>query len=323
MSKPTKILLALCVGLPLAAQAPSLNSTSLISTPVWAALPSASLGDGTTENQHPAHPEAVSDLGLSNFFTAGWDQPWAHRHDRYTPDMALLRVVTNALEQEFRLDDVDTDVRGNSKVDTSQFGNGLVAYAINRRLMVEVVNNYQWNTDFHSTTTSGGGGGGILRLQLVDTQTSCTSFQTKIAIPNKGLGQTQTTLSYALASWQDLHALLPGLGMVGLYESIQYDKLEGPAKPGAKSKGMAGDITLAKTWTEASDGPFGKFTTFAEFYANRDLDGPLEGQTVASVTPGIRTWFSKNNSLMLGEDLPLGHRAGFYRALRLTYIFNF
>jgi hypothetical protein len=313
MSTPSQLLLALCVGLPLAAQAPSLVVPELIST----------AGPTATPDPHPSHHEQVPDLGLSNFFTAGWDQPWEHRHDRYTPDMALLRVVTNALEQEFRLDYTDTDVRGNPKVDTSQVGNGLVAYAINRRLMVEVINNAQWNLDFHNTTTSGSGGGGILRLQLADTQTSCTSFQVKVAVPNKGLGQTQTTLSYALASWQDLHALLPGLGQMGLYESIQYDKLEGPAKPGAKSKGMAGDVTLAKTWTDASSSPFGRLTTFAEFYAGRDLDGPLEGQTVASVTPGIRTWFSKNNSLMLGEDLPLGHRANFYRATRLTYIFNF
>jgi len=237
--------------------------------------------------------------------------------------MALLKVTTNALEKELRLDYTHTDVRGNPKVETSQFGNALIAFAINRRLMVEVIENVQWNQDYQHTTTSGSGGGGLVRLQLVDTQTSCTSFQFKVAVPNKGLGQTQTTLSYVLASWQDLHALLPGLGQMGLYESIQYDKLEGPAKPGAKSKGMSADISLAKTWTEASNSPFGKFTTFAEFYATRDQDGPSQGQTVASFTPGIRTWFSKNNSLSLGEDLPLGHRANFYRVLRLTYIFNF
>jgi hypothetical protein len=318
MSKSTKVLLALCAGLPLMAQAPSLLSTS-----AWA-LPATEAGlSSAAVDEHQAHHEAIPDLGLANFFTAGWDQPWEHRHDRYTPDMALLKVTTNALEKELRLDYTDTSVRGNAKVDTSQVGSALIAFAINRRLMVEVINNAQWNLDFHNTTTSGSGGGGVLRLQLADTQTSCTSFQVKAAVPNKGLGQTQTTLSYALASWQDLHALLPGLGQTGLYESIQYDKLEGPAKAGAKTKGSAADITLAKTWTDASSSPFGRFTTFGEFYASRDLDGPNTGQTVASFTPGIRTWFSKNNSLMLGEDLPLGHRANFYRVTRLTYIFNF
>ena len=312
MSPSSRLLLALCAGLPLAAQAPSLAVPELIST----------AGLTTTQDQGPAHHEQIPDLGLSNFFTAGWDQPWEHRHDRFTPDMALLRVTTNALEKELRLDYTSTDVRGNAKVDTSRVGNALIAFAINRRLMVEVINNAQWNLDFHSTTTSGSGGGGLVRLMLADTQTSCTSFQFKVAVPNKGLGQTQTTLSYVLASWQDLHALLPGLGQMGLYESIQYDKLEGPAKVGAKSKGTSADISLAKTWTDAAS-TFGKFTTFAEFYASRDLDGPNEGQTVASFTPGIRTWFSKNNSLSLGEDLPLGHRANFYRVTRLTYILNF
>jgi hypothetical protein len=308
LSKP--LLLALCAGLPLAAQLPTFG---LAVTSVPALSP----------DQHPAHPAQMPDLGLLDFFTTGWDQPWEHRHDRYTPDMALLRVTTNALEKELRLDYTHTDVRANPKLESSQFGNALIAYAINRRLMVEVISNAQWNKDYQQTTTSGSGGGGLVRLMLADTQTSCTSFQFRVTEPNKGLGQTQTTLSYVVASWQDLHAWLPGLGKVGLYESIQYDKLEGPAKAGAKSKGMSADISLAKTWTEASDGPFGKFTTFGEFFATRDLDGPAEGQTVASFTPGIRSWFSKNNSLSLGMDLPLGHRANFYRVLRLTYIFNF
>ena len=122
MNKPTKILLALCVGLPLAAQAPSLNGTSLISAPIWTAISSAPSGDSAAENEHPAHPEPIPDLGLSNFFSAGWDQPWEHRHDRYTPDMALLKVTTNALEKELRIDYIDTSVRGNAKVDTSQVG---------------------------------------------------------------------------------------------------------------------------------------------------------------------------------------------------------
>ena len=91
---------------------------------------------------------------------------------------------------------------------------------------------------------------------------------------------------------------------------------------------MAGGRSLSCTRppravVRAKQPPRQGFTTFGEFYASRDLDGPSEGQTVASFTPGIRTWFSKNNSLMLGEDLPIGHRASFYRVLRLTYIFNF
>ncbi len=278
---------------------------------------SAAGADGAPDSASPP------DLGFANFFTAGWSENWAHRHDRYSPDMALLRVVTNALEKELRMDLTRTDVRGNPKVETSRFANALIAYAVNRRLMVEVISNYQWNEDVAGATTSGGGGGGLVRLQLTDSRTACTSFQVRVSAPNKGLNQTQTTVSYAVASWQDVHALLPKLGRFGVYESIQVDTLSGPANPGAKKRGLAADVSIAKTWTDASRKVFKKLTTFAEFYATHDLDGPNESHTVGSFTPGIRNWFSANNSVTLGVDLPLGQVGGFYRVVRFTYIFNF
>ena len=153
MGNSSRILLTLCVGTPLLAQA---------SSPIDPGrdLPVEPANSVAILEGHQGHQDAVPDLGFLSFFTAGWDQPWEHRHDRYTPDMALLRVTTNALEKELRLDYTDTDARGNPKVDTSQVGSALIAFAINRRLMVEVINNAQWNEDFHSTTTSGSGGGG-------------------------------------------------------------------------------------------------------------------------------------------------------------------
>ncbi|MFI5180965.1 MAG: hypothetical protein ACHQPI_06215 [Thermoanaerobaculia bacterium] len=265
---------------------------------------------------------APSDLSLADFFTRGWNEEWTHR-ERFTPDMALLRVTTNFLEREFRADYSRTDVRGNPSLDTTQMANGLIAYGLNRRLMLEVISNYQWNLSNGDVTASGGGGGALVRTQLVDTATSSAALQVKVAFPNKGIGQTQTSLTYALAAWQDLHTLLPALGRVGLYESIQLESLQGPSKPGARTSDLSGDISLAKTWTGPDTPGFGNFTTFVEFFATRDLNGDSSGQTIASITPGIRTWFARKNSVTLGVDLPLGRPGSFYRVLRATYILNF
>lgn len=265
---------------------------------------------------------SLPDLGLANFFTAGWDEDWAH-HERYTPDMALLKVTTNFLEREFRLDYSNTGVRGSATVDTSQLANGLIAYGLNRRFMLEVVSNYQWNQLNGETGTNGGGGGAVLRTQLVDTDTLSLDLQAKLAVPNKGIGTTQTSIAYSVGAWQDLHALLPALGRMGLYESIQLESLQGPAKVGARTSDLAGDISLAKTWTSPDTPGLRNFTTFAELFFTKDLNGAVSGQTIASITPGIRTWFAKGNSITLGEDLPVGRRGNFYRVIRATYILNF
>jgi len=86
----------------------------------------------------------LTDLTPLNFFTEGWGQAWSHRH-RHTPDMSLLRVTTNFLEREFRIDYVFTAVNNNPKVFDTQSLQGLIAYGLNRRLMLELITNYQWN----------------------------------------------------------------------------------------------------------------------------------------------------------------------------------
>ena len=269
-----------------------------------------------------AGEDQPSDLHLSGFFIEGWDQPWSHR-ERETPDMALLKVTTNFLEREFRLDATRTDVRGNAAYDTTDFANGLIAYGVNRRFMIEVLTNVQWNRDGRGVVASGSGGGLLGRFQLVDTSSRSVSFQVKVGPPDKGVGQTQTSLAYGLAAWQDLGAALPALGRTGLYESIQYEDLKGPAKPGARTRDGAATLSLAHTWTEASRRSFRNLTTFLEASAIRDLDGPASGRTVASLTPGVRSWFGRRHSITVGEDLPLGQRGGFYRVARLTYIYTF
>lgn len=126
-----------------------------------------------------------------------------------------------------------------------------------------------------------------------------------------------------MGAWQDLHALIPALGRTGLYESIECESLPGPAKAGARTKDLAGDVSLATTWTSPETKGLGNFTTFVEAYATRDLDGSASGQTIASITPGIRTWFAPKHSITIGEDFPLGRPGNFTRVLRATYIMNF
>ncbi len=276
------------------------------------------------DNQGAAHDRntTLSDLTLFNLFSEGWDQPWAKR-ERAAPDMALLRVTTNFLEREFRLDYARTnDIRNNPKLDSTDFLNGLIAYGLNRRLMIEAITNYQWNNARAGTDEDGAGGGGLVRLQLIDTSTSSYAAQVKVATPNKGIGQTQTSVSYALAGFNDLQSLL-NLNQVGLYYSFQYESLSGPHKPGTREDDISYDLSLAKTWTDPNTPIFGNFTTFAEAFATTNLNGDKEGQTVFTITPGLRFWFARENSLILGVDLPVNDPHPFGNIVRATYILNF
>lgn len=283
--------------------------------------PSSSEASVPPEGEQSQH---LSDLTLSNFFSEGWSQTWEKRR-RSTPDMALLRVTTNFLERELRVDYVRTDAANNPKLDSTDLANGLIAYGLNRRLMIEIIANYQWNVPVPTSgfTTNGPGGGLLARFQLVDTATQSYSFQAKLAAPNKGLGQTQTSLAYALAGWQDMHALIPALGRFGLYYSVQYENLLGPRKVGAAQNDVSYDVSLAETWTSPSTPVFGNFTTFVEGFATTILDGATSGKTTVSLTPGIRFWFVPENSLSLGVDVPLTRVPTFHTVLRATYIMNF
>ena len=282
----------------------------------------ASESHAEAKEPREGHAQQLSNLTLGNFFTEGWNQAWVHRH-RYTPDMALLRVTTNFLERELRLDYVLTDVANNPNLQTTDLANGLMAYGLNRRLMLEVISNYQWNISPTGVTTSGAGGGFLTRFQLVDSSTQSYSFQARVSPPNKGIGQTQTSLTFAVAGWQDMHALLPALGRFGLYGSFQYEDLAGSHKPGATQNDISYDISFAETWTEPSTPVFGNLTTFLEFFGTTILSGSNAGKTTVSLTPGIRFWFVPKNSFTFGADLPLTSKPSFHWVFRATYIMNF
>ncbi|HVP69243.1 MAG TPA: hypothetical protein VMT17_18485 [Anaeromyxobacteraceae bacterium] len=270
---------------------------------------------------HP-HEQQLTDLTPLNFFTEGWADPWAHRH-RYTPDMALLRVTTNFLERELRFDYVYTNVAENKTLDNTQNASALLAYGLDRRLMVEVITNYQWNVNQNGSTTNGAGGGFLARLQLVDTPGQSYSFQLKVAPPNKGIGQTTTVLGYYLAGWQDMHELLPFLGRMGLYFSLDYDNSQGPAKAGATRNVLNYDVSLAETWTPSDMLVVGNLTTFLEFYASTPLDGTANGKTSFWITPGIRFWFLPKNSFTFGVDFEVSNYPTAPEIYRVNYILNF
>lgn len=290
-----------------------------------AAAPPAVVADVPSDALAPegeAAPQRLSDLGLGNFFTEGWNQPWA-RKKRYTPDMALLKVTTNFLEREFRFDYVLTNTANNATTDTTDMINGLIAYGLNRRLMLEVVTNYQWNNPFVGDTKSGAGGGFLTRFQLVDTDTSSYSFQARISPANKGIGQTQTSLQFALAGWNDVHAWAPALGRLGLYYSFQYENLLGAHAVGVMENDISYDISFAETWTQPTTPFFGNFTTFVEFFGQSTLDGASSGKTNITVTPGFRFWFIPENSISFGVDLPISSKPAVHSVVRATYIMNF
>ncbi len=264
----------------------------------------------------------LSDLTILNFFTEGWDQAWAHRH-RETPDMSLLRVTTNFLEREFRLDYVFTAVNNNPKVLDSQLLNSLIAYGLDRRLMVEVIGNYQWNVPPSGYPTANGAGmAGVLRFQLVDTRTASYAFQYRVSAPNKGIGQTTTSMQYVLAGWQDVTAWIPALTQFGLYYSFQYENLLGPHKATATLNDISYVLSFAKSWTPMKTPVLGNFTTFLEFAGVTNLDGSASGTTI-SITPGIRFWFLPKNSVTFGIDFPLTTNPSYSVVYRLNYILNF
>jgi hypothetical protein len=286
---------------------------------------SLSTGDELEEDGQAAHAEKhedLKDLTFLNFFTEGWADPWVHRH-RKTRDMALLRVTTNFLEREFRLDYAGTrHIDGNPRVERTDLLNGLIAYGLNRRIMIEVIANYQWNHHESMPMVDGPGAAFLARFQLVETEVSSFSAQMRVSAPNKAIGQTGTTFSPTLAGWYDLDALL-GLPEVGVYYSLTWNNVSGPHTLGAKTNDLGYAFSLAKTWTDAGTPVLGSFTTFLELFVTTDLDGPRGGASAASLTPGVRFWFLPEHSLTLGVDFPVSYPHPYSEVFRITYILNF
>jgi hypothetical protein len=271
-------------------------------------------------------PRKLADLTPLNFFTEGWAEPWVHRH-RKTPDMALLRVTTNFLEREFRVDYTLAMANNNAKLVNTQVLQGLIAYGLDRRLMLEVITNYQWLVlPNGAPPASGPGGAGLIRFQLVDTETASYDFQYRISARSVAAATTSTqytltSMQYAVAGWHDIGAALSALGRFGLYYSFQWENLLG-AKPGALSNDLTYVLSFAETWTRSTMAVIGNLTTFVELAGVTLLDGTNAGTTV-SLTPGIRFWFLPKNSFTFGVDIPLTSNPPYSVGYRANYILNF
>jgi hypothetical protein len=288
-----------------------------ISLPAFAGEPVVS----GTQSPSPA-ADQPSNLTLTNLFTEGWDQAYDKRvTPDGAPDMALLHVQTNFLEREFRVDSYYQQNVGNNKTRDVAFLDELIAYSFDRRFMVEVVSNYEWENLRSGVTNNGASGAILTRLQLVDVPGSSYALNLRVTSPNDGIDMKQTTISPAIAGWQDLTCI--GLKRFAVYYDIQEDSYAGPGEKGGKHTDIAYDASLAQTWTDPDVRFFGNFTTFVEFYATTNLNGDERGATAFNVTPGIRFTLGHGNVLMAGVDLPVSQPHDFDATYRLTYIINF
>ncbi len=248
-----------------------------------------------------------------------------------TPDYALLRVQTNFMERELRFNYFyEPKINSKTKSDLNSM-DGFIAYAFNRRFMIETLGNYQWFDGRAKGKDMDGATAQIVgRVQLIDTESSSFTFNFRVITPNRGTGETQTTISYGMAGFEDL-AYWIGLDKVGLYYSVLFDSLAGPRAAGARQTDVGYDISIAKTLLPQDTPLLGGFTVFLENFAQTDLDGANSGHTVVTLTPGVRfnlgksdrVKFGKDNWILFGVDLPVAGPRPYDAICRFTYIKNF
>jgi hypothetical protein len=302
-------------------------SASWVDTPTVGG-PTAGQAVGAQASAKEADPP---DLTLRNFFTAGWNEDFTRRssEDR-APDLALLRVQTNFMEREIRINYfLQNNIHSPKRADIDNL-DYFIAYAFNRRFMLEVLGNYQWiegrprNPDL-----SGPDARLVGRVQLISTANSSYSFNFQFISPQTWLGQDATTISYGMAGFEDLTPL--GLYRVGLYGSFLFDTLAGPTPAGTTRNDVQYDVTLAKTLTKPDTPLIGNFTLFVENFAQTALDGAVPGRTLVTITPGVRFNLGKlpgikfgiDNWILFGTDIPVSGPVPWAATYRLTYIKNF
>jgi hypothetical protein len=286
---------------------------------------------GCLEPQGHTGGETPQDLTLWNFFAAGWDEEFTRRESEgRAPDLALLRVQTNFMEREVRVNYFHQHNINNARRENLDSLDAFIAYAFNRRFMVEVLANHSCVDardkipDFDGTQARLVG-----RVQLISTADSSYTFNFQAISPNRGLGDKQTTFSYGFAGFEDLTRF--GLYRVGFYSSILFDSLAGTHAVGAKENDVQYVLTLAKTLTDPKTPFIGNFTLFLENFFQTDLDGAHSGTTLVSLTPGVRfnlgkipgVKFGIDNWLMFGVDIPVSGPRPWDATFRFTYIKNF
>jgi hypothetical protein len=328
--------------------APPIGSAPGFAAPSDPTAPGSQWDDGSPDGifgRTTRKPDDPPDLTLWNFFSLGWNDAYTRRssEDR-APDLALLRVQTNFMEREFRLNYAYSNDLNSKTRDNLTNLDYFIAWAFNRRFMIEVLGNYQW-VDGRGTNpdVSGQAGRFVGRVQLISTPDSSYTFNFQVISPNVSLGVHETTFSYGSAGFEDLTRF--GLDRVGLYGSVLFDSGVGPSntigdvffkpfdKPPATT--VRNDVqyvlTLAKTLTRPDTPLIGNFTLFAENFAQTNLDGNHAGTTQVTVTPGVRFNLGKpkwnnigiDNWLMFGVDVPVAGPRAESAIYRFTYIKNF
>jgi hypothetical protein len=296
--------------------------------------------DGGAEERDPTVPDPKThivenppDLTLWNFFTEGWGYEFTRRplNDR-APDLALLRVQTNFMEREVRLNYSYQANTNSTRFENLTNFDYFIAYAFNRRFMLEVLGNYQWEDGRGNKNPDLSGQAGQLvgRLQLISLADSSYTFNWRVISPNVPFGNHQTTFSYGCAGFEDLTRF--GLYRVGLYGSFLFDSLAGPGAVGAQHNDVQYDISIAKTVTDSRTPVFGTFTFFLENFAQTSIDGANRGHTVFSMTPAVRFNLTPmppgarlgiDNWILVGTDFPLSGPRPWDCIFRLSYIKNF
>jgi hypothetical protein len=221
-----------------------------------------------------------------------------------------------------------------------------IAWAFNRRFMIEVLGNYQW-VDGRGTNpdVSGQAARFVGRTQLISKLDSSYTFNYQVITPDVSLGVHETTFSYGFAGFEDLTRF--GLYRVGLYGSVLFDSFAGPlnttgdtffkpfnvlnATTGTTRDDVQYDITIAKTLTRPDTPLIGNFTVFLESFAQTNLDGNHRDSTIVTFTPGVRFNLGKlkgnnigiDNWLMGGVDIPVAGPKPESVIYRVTYIKNF
>lgn len=201
----------------------------------------SAVGSGMAAIAGRPRQQALSDLTIGNFFAAGWDEDFAMRkRETGTLDLPLLRVQSNEMLRLFRTNYYyQNDLNSATKKVLADV-DGFIDVALDRRIMVEVNGVYQWSYPTSGLATSGGAPGFLTRIQLVDTESSslCANFK---VVTNPALGTYDSTVSYGLAGFQDLAYWL-NLDRVGLYYSLSFDSLAGPAAAGTAQRRAMGHL---------------------------------------------------------------------------------
>jgi hypothetical protein len=221
------------------------------------------------------------------------------------------------MERTFRVDYYNQHHVRDGKNNSINYAQVFMPYAFDRRIAVEVVPIYQWNERVAGPDLNGATAAIGARLQLVDTEEASLLFGVRDQAPNRGLGDTRTTLGFALAGWNDLTEPL-GLYRMGLYYHLQYERFSGPTPTGTKTDDITYALSIAKTWTDPQATPFANFTTFLELYGFANADGTQHGKSTLSLTPGLRFGLGRGQVFMAGVDLPVSQPHPWSEEFRIT-----